>query len=76
MGFCDGTVIVHDDRSSTCSNDVCTMTASNEAIVAFHGRFVPCASSARSTVEGTDRMGDGRLMLWTPRYRIELRDGG
>ena len=43
FGFCDGTVIVHDDRSFTCSNDVCTRTASDAVLVAFHGRFVPCA---------------------------------
>ena len=29
----------------------------------------------RCTVEGTARMGDGRLVLWNPYYRIELERG-
>jgi len=39
---CGGTVIVHDDRTFTCSNGLCVVAASVEAIVSRHVRFVAC----------------------------------
>jgi hypothetical protein len=41
---CNETVIVHDDRSFTCSNNDCTITASVEVVVSFHTSFVACRS--------------------------------
>jgi len=39
---CDGTVIVHQDRSLTCSNSSCTVMAAVEAVTSWHQRFVAC----------------------------------
>jgi len=41
---CDGTVIVHEDRSFTCSNGRCRVTRSVAAVLSYHTRFVPCRS--------------------------------
>jgi hypothetical protein len=43
----------------------------------FLGRQVipGLVGGVRCTVEGTARMGDGRLVLWNPHYRIELCHG-
>lgn len=41
---CSGTVLVHDDRSFTCSQDACSVTGSVEAVITDHSRFIPCRS--------------------------------
>ena len=52
---CDGTVIVHDDRSFTCSNNVCTVTAGLSpwcALIPVSSHAVACLSkmAARDAV--------------------------
>jgi len=41
---CDGTVIVHEDRTFTCTNSSCTVLASADATVSWHTRFLACRS--------------------------------
>jgi len=41
---CDGTIIVHEDRTFTCSNETCTVTASVDATISWHTRFSACRS--------------------------------
>ena len=43
-GTCDGMVIVHDDRTFTCSNGDCTVTTPAEALISTHSRFFACRS--------------------------------
>jgi len=45
VGACDGIVIVHDDRTFTCSNTDCAVTTSAEAVIALHSRFYACRSA-------------------------------
>jgi hypothetical protein len=41
---CDGTVIVHEDRTFTCTNNNCSVLASADTTVSWHTRFLACQS--------------------------------
>jgi len=42
---CNGTVVVHEDRSFTCTSEACPVAAMVAAVVSYHTRFVPCRSA-------------------------------
>jgi hypothetical protein len=43
--MCDGTVIVHLDRSATCTNAGCDEPGTTTALTERHDWFVPCTES-------------------------------
>jgi hypothetical protein len=41
-GWCNGTVIVHDDRTFTCTDLACAVQAPTAVVVSVHARFLSC----------------------------------
>jgi len=41
-GWCNGTVVVHDDRTFTCTDRACPDQAPIAVVVSAHARFLSC----------------------------------
>jgi hypothetical protein len=39
---CEGTVVVHEDRSLTCTNSDCNIFVAVDSMVSWHARFLAC----------------------------------
>jgi len=42
---CDGTLIIHLDRTATCTNESCPAPQMVERMIDYHSMFIPCSEA-------------------------------